>query len=65
MLPKEFKHKKEDSRWNQWIAGPVDQTILRMKQRTCGGEPIIVNGVTVYAMRFENGQEWNVKEGWV
>lgn len=63
MVPKMFQHKRDD-RWYPWISGHVDLTILRMKLKSSNGEPITVNGVTVYALKFENGAEWDVREGW-
>lgn len=63
MTPKEFKP-RFDGPWRPWINGHVDADMLRLKARSAEGKPTFVNGCEVYALRFENKTEWNVKEGW-
>lgn len=63
MMPSKVQHER-DGKWWPWNQGHIDGDILRLKQQGANGNPITMNGVTVYALEFLNGQKWNVKEGW-
>lgn len=63
MIPSHFKP-KFDSSWFPWVKGHVDGDMLRAKVKSAEGKPTYVNGCEVFALRFENKAEWNVKDGW-
>lgn len=62
MLPSKYQPKVGDS-WYPWVSGNVDTSMLKMKQ-SHSGQPAYINGCQTYALKTDNGREWNVKEGW-
>ncbi len=62
MTPDKYQAKHEGS-WYNWTSGHVDTDDLRRKISK-SIEPIYINGCQVFALRFNNGQEWTTKEGW-
>ena len=59
MIPSQVRHKK-DGTWYPWVAGTVDRAMFKLKCKTANGEPIYVNGVVVYELKFEDGSTWRV-----
>ena len=40
------------------------RSILRLKLKEAGGEPVYLNGCLVFGIKLDNEQLWNVVEGW-
>lgn len=63
MAPTKFQPKLNGP-WLPWANGSVDNTQLREKAKAANGQPVFINGCELFALRFENKTEWNVKDGW-
>lgn len=47
----------------------MESDILRFKAKEFAAnplrDPVIINGIVVYALKFENNQIWSVRYGWL
>lgn len=62
MLPIQYKAAAGGS-WTNWTGGTVDKQLLDYGYGMAYA-PFKINGIIVYALKFDNGQVWNVSHGW-
>lgn len=62
MIPSKVQHNPEGA-WFPWMSGGISSEMFHMKLKEANGKPVYINGCLVFALRFENGQEWNTVSG--
>lgn len=49
-----------DAKWREWKGGNVDGRGLKKRDHVA----VTVNGITVHALAFDTGEEWDCVNGW-
>lgn len=49
-----------DAKWREWSGGNVDGRGLKKRDHAA----VTINGVTVHALAFDTGEEWDCIQGW-
>lgn len=58
-IPKYYTE-AQDAKWREWSGGNVDGRGLKKRDPAA----VTINGVTVHALAFDTGEEWDCVNGW-
>ena len=58
-IPKYYTE-SADAKWREWMSGNVDGRGLKKRDPAA----VTINGVTVHALAFDTGEEWDCVNGW-
>jgi hypothetical protein len=58
-IPKYYQE-TADEKWRDWTHGNVDGRSLKKRDPVA----VTVNGITVHALAFDSGEEWDCAQGW-